>query len=422
MKRLTQLAATLPYWLFALTLLLLLAARDSQNLLRPEFYAEDGSAWYAEAYRNGFASLALPRDGYFNSIQRLVAIAAQPLPLSCAPLAFNLFAYAAYAGLVLLLISPRLDEAWPQRGARRLFALLLVLMPAAHEVFGVLTNVQWVLAAFAFLVLASRPPAGWGGKLLDGTVLLASGASGPFCIVLVPFAAWRWWRAGGRPCAWRLALLLGTVALQLGCIYFFIGERPAAHALGASPGVLLQIVALIALMAEFGSKAVGLFAYTAFWHLQPLTGVVLGLGALLACAIGWRAATPLLRWFMLFAALMLAAALYKPTIDPRPEVLPWLVMVEHPPAGGRYYFFPLIAWWGMLFACATQAGLIRRLAQGLLALTCLIAIPLDWPVWHADHYDEFQAQARAFETAAPGTRFVIPIKPQDFAPLVLVKK
>jgi hypothetical protein len=110
-------------------------------------------------------------------------------------------------------------------------------------------------------------------------------------------------------------------------------------------------------------------------------------------------------------------------IDPHPELLQWPLMVERPPAGGRYYFYPMIAWWGVLFACAAQrSALILRGARVLLACTCLIAVPLDWPRWGPDHYDEFQAQARAFEQAAPGTRFVFAIKPQWFEPMVLVKQ
>ena len=56
-----------------------------------------------------------------------------------------------------LLLSRRLDAAWPSVPARLLFALLSVALPNAWEVHANLTNAQWHLAIAAFLVLVGPP-------------------------------------------------------------------------------------------------------------------------------------------------------------------------------------------------------------------------------------------------------------------------
>ena len=419
MKRLLALAEQVRPTPFALALLLLLAVRDSQNLLRPEFYAEDGPIWYAQAYTQGWASLANPEGSYLNTAQRLVAIVSQPLPLAWAPLLFNLCAFAAMAGLALFLVSPRLDAAWPQRGARRLFAILFVLMPAAHETVGILTNMHWYLALFAFLVLASAAPVNLAQRLLDAAVLLLSGLSGPFCVFLLPLAFHRWLRARDGAHALRLGLTVATAATQLLCLYTVGGGRMVGP-LGATSSLFFYIVALIPLHAEVGARLIHFFAATEIWRASGI-GIVVGLAGLAAGGAGWRLGTPLLRHFLLFSALMLAGALYKPLVDIHQAQ--WPLMAFQPPAGGRYYVFPMLAWWGVLFALAARGGpTLKRCAADLLVLTCLVAIPLDWAVWQRDNYETFQAAAQAFDAAAPGTRAEFHIKPAFAQPLVLLKK
>jgi hypothetical protein len=400
-------------------LILLLAVRDSQNLLRAEFYAEDGLVWYAQAYEQGLASLLIPVGGYLNTVQRLVALAAQPLPLAWAPTLFNLFAWLVQAGLVLFLVSARMEQAWPQRGARVLFAGLFALMPAAQETFGILTNVQWYLALFAFLILASTPPRGAAGALLDAAVLVLGGLSGPFCLFLLPLA-WQQWRdARDRTRRTRFALILLAALLQAACVVL-AGRNQQGWPLGAAAALFFKIVALIPLQAEFGLRVVSHLVQWPQWQV-PLVTTAIGLWALAMFAAGWIAGPRLLRQFLLFCLLMFAAALYKPAINETLEQ--WPLIADRPPAGGRYFLFPLLAWWGVLFCLAAQASAsIKRPALLLLSATCLIAIPLDWPRWHPDLADEFQARARAFGQAPAGARLEVQTKPYWTPPMRLIKK
>src|SRR5271165_4665345 len=140
----------------------LLVSRRPDVLLHASLWAEDGAVWYPDAYNFGAASLAILRGGYLQVISRLVALLAQPLPLTWIPTAF------AAAGLLLqvatapFLCSSRLSQAWPNAWARLGFALIYIGLPGkggyGGEVYGSVTHMQVHLAALAFLVVVADPP------------------------------------------------------------------------------------------------------------------------------------------------------------------------------------------------------------------------------------------------------------------------
>ena len=65
----------------------LVVLRKPDVLNNPQFYAEDGAVWYADAYNLGWLrALTIPDGGYLNSLQRLVAAISLLVPLRYAPL------------------------------------------------------------------------------------------------------------------------------------------------------------------------------------------------------------------------------------------------------------------------------------------------------------------------------------------------
>lgn len=405
--------------LTALLFVLLVAAKDAQNLVHAEFYAEDGLVWYIQAYQQGIVSLANPVGGYLNTVQRLAALVALAVPLHWAPTVMNVFAAAAQVLLAMFLVSGRMADAWPGRRSRLLFALLVLAMPNARETFGILTNVHWYVALLAFLVLVSRPPRGAAGRAFDAAVLTLAGLSGPFCVFLLPVVFWQWRRQRNAATVSRGLILLLTAAIQIGYLLFGDGGRPATP-LGATPFLLLKILALIPLGAQAGVHVIELLAFKPYWSGAALPAAA-GLLCIAVFALGWLRGNRLVRQFLLFTLLMFAGALYKPAID---EVqAQWPLIAGRPPAGGRYFLFPMIAWWGILFALAAEKSRVLRLpALALLLCTLLYAIPRDWPAWGTGGAAEFQARAREFERAPVGTRMVFRIKPAGVRPMVLVKQ
>src|SRR5688572_28586834 len=83
------------WWLYVLVAVVgfsILVSHRPDAVLTPQFWAEDGTLWYPQAYEEGAASLWKPYNGYFHLVPRLVALVSQAFPLEYAPLAFNLVA------------------------------------------------------------------------------------------------------------------------------------------------------------------------------------------------------------------------------------------------------------------------------------------------------------------------------------------
>jgi hypothetical protein len=400
----------------------LLFAHNPNLLLHAEFWAEDGPVWYAQAYQSGWHSLLIPDGGYLNSVQRLVAVLCQPFPLHWAPTLFVLFALLTQCSVAWFLISARMDQAWPDRRSRFLFALLYLLMPNAPETAGNLTDSQWYLAPLAFLVLASAPPRRWYGELFDGIVLMVSGLSGPFGILLTPVAAWEIVAQprAERGVRLRRLVALGAPATLQACLILGLSMHTGrvSGALGASPELLVRILAMIPLGATLGYNSLLHLSTHAVWNgfALPLAATACAVALMLPAA--WRG-NRMLRQFMYFAGLVFALALAKPLIS---FTQPQWPLILQPGSGNRYFLYPMLAWWGGLFVLTgARERLLRLPALLLLLLTVLWAIPSDWGDQFHMPANDFASRARMFEKAPPGTRMTFPIHPPDWN-MTLVKK
>ncbi len=399
-------AATVAFFSLAIFL------RDPDRLLRPELWGEDGPVWYAEAYRFGLGSLVIPAGGYLNSLQRLVAIAVQPFPLAWTPFLFQSISVMIQAAPAAFLVSRRMDAAWPHRPSRYLFALLYLLMPNAPETSAGLTNSQWYLAILAFLVVVSSPPKRLVGRLVETLVLVVAGLSGPFCILLVAPALWQALasEAAHRGDAWRrLAVLMGTGLVQAAFV-LILSDGRAVGPLGATPDIFVRLFAMISLGAELGYVTLSRLQGTAL--LPDYIPYIAALGSAGLLAIAIARGPRILAQYCLFAGGVFALALIRPLVSLTDPQWPMLLT---PPAGNRYFLFPMIAWWGALFVlAASSSSIVRAVAVILVAVTAVVAIPRDWGDLFALPQTDFVARARAFDTAPPGTTMEFAIQPQGW--------
>src|SRR3954467_4485450 len=114
-----RLNATRPPWqtegawlqlvIFAIALLIV-CSRRPDALAIPQFYAEDGTVFYSEAYSLGLHALVLPRSGYFHTVPRLVVLFDQLFPLVWAPLIVSLAAMAIQILPVNVFLSSRFSN------------------------------------------------------------------------------------------------------------------------------------------------------------------------------------------------------------------------------------------------------------------------------------------------------------------------
>jgi hypothetical protein len=284
-------------------------------------------------------------------------------------------------------------------------------MPNAPETAAGLTNSQWYLALFAFLLIVGTPPSSFPGRLLETAAFLVAGLSGPFCVQLMPAALWELFIADRtrRADAWRRAIVLAATCLVQGALIIgFAGGGRTAGPLGATPDLLIRIVGMISLGAELGYRSLVDLSRAGLTSGSPLPyAAALGSGILMAAAVA--RGPRILAQFLIFAAGVFALALAKPLIS---LTIPQWPPLLTPPAGNRYFLFPMLAWWGALFVLAglPQRGM-RIAARALLALTVVFAIPRDWGDLFAYPGTDFIVRARAFELAPPGTEMEFRILP-----------
>src|SRR6266481_9192919 len=135
---------------FAVSFLILFSRRPDA-ILNPQFYAEDGTYWYADAYHFGLRCLFMPEAGYLHTVPRLVALFTLLFPLAVAPLIMNICALFVQILPVSLFLSARVRSI--PLPIRLLGSFLYLALPNSAEIHANTTNIQWHLALVVLLVL-----------------------------------------------------------------------------------------------------------------------------------------------------------------------------------------------------------------------------------------------------------------------------
>jgi hypothetical protein len=408
----------LPAWQQAVAFLVacaVLISRRPDAILHPQFWAEDGHVWFAEAYNLGWGhALLRTYAGYFQTLPRIGAALALLAPLTLAPLAMNLIAIAVQALPVSLLLSSR-SSAWGSLRHRAFMAVIYLALPNMREIGAILTNSQWVLALAAFLVLVALTPKTIAGKVFDASVVLICGLTGPFCVFLLPIAVWIAWRDRN---AWRWAvvgILAAACFIQAWALLVMDRAGRANAALGAGPALFMRILGgHVFLGTLLGGNQLASYAGTAIFLLLLGAAIV---GATIV-ALCFMRATVEMKLLLLFCFAILAAALISPESYPDPGLTRWQSLAA---AGGvRYWFLPSLAFsWSLLWCANSRSTALKRVSAVLLFLMCF-GIVRDWelPALANLHFAE---EAKRFEAAPPGTAVVIPENPQGWT-LVLKRK
>lgn len=397
----------------------LIVSRRPETITSPQFWAEDGTMWYAEAYNHGpLAPFGWPKAGYLQTFSRLAAALSLLVDLAYAPLVFRLAAILIQAIVPLFLISSRFEPVVPGRWVRVLLAFLVIAVPNAFEVHANVTNTYWQLALLAFLILVASPARSRGWRAFDVAFLVLAGLSGPQCLLLVPIAVACWLRERSAWSAVLLGVLLVPVTLQTASL-LTTGETRVQIPLGASPIRLLEILGC----QIFVGGAVGMDNYlqifSARWRGHGWLPIVIGgAGTLLLARVFLRTPSFALRALLGFAIFILAAALGSPMVAaaPRWKALTW------PGVGTRYYFIPILAYIAALLwaLAADRSRLVRSLAAVALAILFLVGIPGDWRLPPLDDF-HFQTEVQRFAAARPGAVVEIDIPPRGWK-MTLIKR
>jgi hypothetical protein len=152
------------------------------QLINPQFWAEDGVVFFMGSLQQGFQSILTPYAGYYHLIPRLVAYMATFFPIVAAP---AIYLYSSY--LILLVIAWSYFQLLNTNRSRYFLVGSIVLVPINGEVFLNLTNLQWLIAPFILVVFFSFPPSGAFSRALLSMALLFVCLTGPFSIFFAPF-------------------------------------------------------------------------------------------------------------------------------------------------------------------------------------------------------------------------------------------
>ncbi len=386
----------------------LVIARRPDSVSYPQFWAEDGSIWFRDAYTFGIAAVGRSDAGYLQTLPRLVAEPATHLSLQHAALLFNLVGIVVQVAPAAFFVSRRFERVVPRIEVRALAGLVYLLIPS-YELNATITDAQWHLAVLAALVLISQAPSHLLSRLFDLATLLLCGLTGPFAAVLFPAAllrivltrqrGWHLWLAG---------VLAVTLAVQAWAVTH--SQRPIV-ALGAGLRNLLFLISdrvvLPASLAEEGHTSV-------FTEGRVHGAVLAGLIALLAAAIvgvvmikgEWH-----VRIFVLFCFVVTATALASPLVPPG---LPAWTTLATSGGADRYFFTAELGWLVCVMWVVSRMPVPWRWVAGgamaALFVSGLARYP-QYPAYVDYHPATYDARLHA---APPGTDIVIPINPPGF--------
>jgi hypothetical protein len=321
---------------------------------------------------------------------------------------YNSAAILIQAMPAVFLFSRRFDALIPNWYMKILLAFLYIGVPNAFEIDATLTNSIWHLALLSFMVLIAAPPRSVAGGVFDIAIILLTGLSGPFAIVLLPVMALYWWYTRRQ---WSVVLLvLDTMVALIQAVTVVLSSSQRSHApLGATPMRFVRIIdGQFYLGATIGVNGYLDVAASHWWASVWAPLLIFVLGTSLVAYAAWKA--PLeLRLLLLFGALLLAGALVSPLASmTQPQ---WALLII-PGAAVRYYFILIVAWLCVLvwLLCRATPTWRRMLVLVLLTLTLVVGIQLDWvyPPFQDYHFARYAAQ---FEKVPAGTHFNIPINP-----------
>jgi hypothetical protein len=155
-------------------------------------WAEDANIFINEVLDQGYHSITKTYAGYFHLYPRLWTLAVLPSGLKVAPL-YMLAGWIVAAGFTSYLLVKSMQGFGVSYYAACMLALLVFLQPSTGEVYYTITNAQWFLGfalAISCLTLIHKY-----SLMVGGSLLVVMCLTGPFCVLMVPALAIKFWLA-----------------------------------------------------------------------------------------------------------------------------------------------------------------------------------------------------------------------------------
>ncbi len=415
------------YTLFIIFCVILMISRRPGSIFHARFYAEDGQAWYADAYNysflsnifrpdSGFSAFTRPNSGYLLTFQRLLAQIDVLFPLRFAPLFFNICAVAVQTLPLFYILSSRMEVLLPKQWQRVILCVVYVALPNSFEVSLILTNSNWRLALLAiFIVIARRPVTKWQ-IIADIAIFVTTCLTGPFAIFLLPFIFAKYLTERNK---YRLSLLMTSVACSILQMYFIRNSHTKIFARGvlyAAKEIIYVFTGQVIMGSLIGMHNYS-YLFRGIWFTLPsLRSASLVLGAII---FGWILIKSnfAMRIMILYGTLIMLGGI----ISIRPGETTGMILMIFPGTSVRYEFILIFSLFtGLLWIVFVgKNDIMRMLAILLLFVAAFVAVPSDWvfPQIHGYHFYHY---VNIFNKARKGTVVKIPIYPNSWK-MILIK-
>ena len=390
--------------LLLLAALALLFTRRPDAFTNPQFWAEDGAVWYADAFRMGpWRPLAIPNAGYLQTSSRLGAALTLLAPARWAPAVMNAIALLIQVLPVGLLASRRFADV-PLR-ARLAAGAVYLALPNSWEVHANLTNSQWRVGLILVLLLAGSRPRTVAGRAFEAAIAFVAALSGPFGILALPVVLLRWLQTRERG---FLPIAAATVAgslLQVVVLWTHRAARiggPLAASLEDGIRIVGGQVALGALVGEHWLRRI----VEQPWGLV-LCAVATALFLVVAFEIAAGAPRALQALGVWAGSILVAGMLWPVGNGP----LPAWPFLARPGNNGRYWFAPMLVFLaGLAWLALRGRGRMLRAVAAIALVLLPIGVVSDWR--YEPYADlDWRRHAVQVEGAPPGTELRVPINP-----------
>jgi hypothetical protein len=302
-----------------------LVLRRPENLLRAEFFYEDGQVFYVGAWFGSvLEQIGREYAGSFHVVPRIVAALERLVPVASAPLLGNAISLGIVAALAAYVASDRLSEALPDRRVRILLAVLLLVLPGSWETLGSITLIQWYLGLFlVFASLASRPTR-VSFAAVELVAVAAASLTGPIGLLLAPLYWLRLWSKRDRWSGGLAGLVTAAGLLQL-VVLLLSGERSAL--VPTTDGIAAVFTSRL-----WSSVIGGLWSSRLMQiGVDPRLVVVGSVALIAALLLAWRGVPRLARIAFAYAAAVIVAS----TLADQPAGFPASTYIS-----SRYFLVP----------------------------------------------------------------------------------
>lgn len=402
----------LNFFIIFIVSFIILFLRRTDAFLNPQFWAEDGTIFYAQAYNLGIAkSLVLPYSGYLHMLPRLVAGLSQFVSLNSAPLLFNSVAIFCQIIPVLIFCSKRFESVIYSYQLRLFISGIYLCLPNCVEIHSNLTNSHWFLILSCLLVLFSPLDNTKHWSIFDALIFLITGLSTVTSTVILLFAFGKYLIYRTKKLKTYLLVLIFTSAVQIYCLSSS-GTRTSYNLLKSidfdslskmtsynlfSPtliGLKGTRYLLKVLQNTFNESLLNVSIYIFFF---------LSVAWLVYCLV--KSSSYQLKLLIIFSALVISISL----IASLTNSLELLISVG---SNNRYYFYAtitcMLTWvWG---AFAQRVSWVKYLSFSALVITLFVGVTGDFV--HPAYTDfSFSYHAEKFVELQSGEKYDVPINP-----------